>query len=139
MKVPAPQPKRISSASAKTKPSETPFASAPSTGTGKRSARVEASRNAPTPAIVVAEPGSPANSTVATAYAVRPTRETGATTASSLAGGCARPLIPAATLPGEVESPPGEIGEIRGQRQQRHHCQDRRHLRVPLEHLRSPP
>src|SRR5947209_4099684 len=129
----------MSAASAKTKPSETPFASAPSTGTGNHSARVEATRNAPTPATVVAEPGSRANATVATAYAVRPTRETGATTASNLAGGCARPLIRVATLPGEVERAPGEVGEISRDGEQSRRCQNRRHLCVPLEHLRSPP
>src|SRR6185437_8668514 len=112
MNVAGAQPKSTSAASAKTKPRETPFASAPSTGTGKRSASVEAMRNAPTPAIVVAEPGSRAKATVATAYAGMPTSETGATTASSLAGGCARRLIRVATLPGEVERAPGEIGEI---------------------------
>src|ERR1700745_928023 len=67
-----------------------------------------------------------------------PTRETGATTASSLAGGCARPLIRGATLPGEVERAPGEVGEIRRDREERHRGQNRRHLRVPLEHLTSP-
>ena len=56
MKVAGAQPKSTRAATAKTKPSETPFASAPSTGTGKRSASVEATRNAATPAIVVARP-----------------------------------------------------------------------------------
>src|SRR5512146_2417307 len=139
MNVAGAHPNSTRAATAKTKPSETPFASAPSTGTGKRSASVEATRNAPTPASVVPEPGARANATVATAYAVMPTRETGTTTASNLAGGCARPLIRGATLPGEVESPPGEVGEIRGDCEKRHRCQNRRHLGVPLEHLRSPP
>src|SRR3954453_12031763 len=93
MKVPAPQPKRISSATAKTNPSETPLASAPSTGTGKRSASVEATRKATTPTTVVVEPGSRAKTYVAAQNAATPTRETGATTASNLAGGSALPLI----------------------------------------------
>src|SRR3954447_25859869 len=135
MKVPAPQPKRISSATAKTNPSETPFASAPSTGTGKRSARVEATRKANTPRIVVADPGLLKKETVAARYAATPTRETGATTASSLAGGSARPLIVSGRLlPGEVDDRPGEIGEAAGERNEQRNDQDHHHLRVPLEH-----
>src|SRR4051812_36981587 len=117
MNVAGPQPKRISSATAKTKPSETPFASAPSTGTGKRSARVEASRNATTPSIVVVEPGLLKKENVAARYAATPTSETGATTASSLAGGSARPLIfELLALPGEVEEGPGEVADERRER-----------------------
>ena len=65
MKVAGAQPKSTSAATAKTKPSETPFASASSTGTGKRSASVEATRNAETPASVVHDPGSRKNVNVA--------------------------------------------------------------------------
>jgi hypothetical protein len=87
------QPKSTSAATVKTNPSETPFASAPSTGTGKRSARVDATRNATTPTTVVVDPGSRAKKNVAAQNAATPTRETGATTASNLAGGSALPLI----------------------------------------------
>src|SRR5437588_3161801 len=74
------QPKRTRAATVKTNPRETPFASAPSTGTGNRSARVDAIRNAATPATIVAEPGSRAKTTVAAMNAATPTMETGATT-----------------------------------------------------------
>src|SRR6187549_2065007 len=104
MKVAGAQPKSTSAATAKTKPSETPFASASSTGTGKRSASVEATRKALTPARVVHDPGLVKNVYVAARYAATPTTETGATTASSLAGGSARPLIErGGPLPGEVQ------------------------------------
>ena len=62
---------------------------------GRGSAR-RASRRRETPRRRRSSSRSPdrgRTTTVATAYAVMPTRETGATTASSLAGGCARPLI----------------------------------------------
>jgi hypothetical protein len=87
------QPKSTRPATAKTNPSETPFASAPSTGTGNRSARVAATRKAVTPPTVVHDPGSRKKVMVAARNAATPTRETGATTARSLAGGSARPLI----------------------------------------------
>src|SRR5437764_5917673 len=94
-----------SAATAKTNPSETPFASFPSTGTGNRSASVDARRNAATPAIRAVDPGCATNHTVAARYAATPTRETGATTARSLAGGSARPFIEGRRpLPGEVEA-----------------------------------
>src|SRR6478672_10576273 len=89
MKVAAPQPKITSAATAKTKPSERPFASASSTGTGNRSASVDATRNAAMPAILPVEPGSCRNENVAATYAATPTSETGATTASSRTGGSA--------------------------------------------------
>src|SRR4051794_39697763 len=129
------QPKSTSAATAKTKPSETPFASAPSTGTGKRSASVEATRNAVTPASVVHDPGSRKKVYVAARYAPIPTRETGATTARSLAGGSARPLIQeGAALPGEVEAQP-RFETVRGS--DGDECRDdeqSRDLRVPLKH-----
>src|SRR6478752_5451310 len=100
MNVAGAQPKSTSAATAKTKPSETPFASAPSTGTGNRSASVDATTNATTPATVVAEPGLCKKENVAARCAATPSRETGATTASSLAGGSARTLI-RSDLPGE--------------------------------------
>src|SRR6476469_2247656 len=104
MKVAGAQPKSTSPATAKTKPSETPFASAPSTGTGKRSVRIAATRNAPTPRMISGDRVSRANTNVAARYAATPTRETGATTASNLAGGSARPLIQrGGALPVEVQ------------------------------------
>src|SRR3954462_8231709 len=137
-KVAGAQPNRSRAATAKTKPSETPFASAPSTGTGNRSASVEASRNAPTPTTVVVEPGSPAKENVAATYAATPTRETGATTARSLAGGSTRPLINERVLPGEVGSRPGEVGKLAREDHKGRQNHDRRHLRVPLNHQNPP-
>src|SRR6478735_5238828 len=133
MKVAGAQPKSTRAATAKTKPSETPFASASSTGTGKRSASVEATRNAVTPASVVHDPGSRKNVIVAARYAATPTTETGATTASSLAGGSARPLIQrGGPLPGEVQPDAGAVR--RRDRQQRDEDEQSRDLRVPLKH-----
>src|SRR4051794_11451991 len=92
-------------ATANTNPSETPFASFPSTGTGKRSASVEARRNAAIPAPSAVEPGCVTNQKGAARYAAPPTTETGTTTARSLAGGSARPLIARKRpFPGEVEA-----------------------------------
>jgi hypothetical protein len=54
---------------------------------------VDATRKIPTPAITVVDPGSLRKENVAARYATTPTRETGATTASSLAGGSALPFI----------------------------------------------
>src|SRR6478735_12021988 len=133
MKVAGAQPKSTRAATAKTKPSETPFASASSTGTGKRSASVEATRNAVTPASVVHDPGSRKNVTVAAIYAETPTTETGATTASSLAGGSARPLIQrGGALPGEVQ--PDTDAVRRSDCNQRSDDKQGCDLRVPLKH-----
>jgi hypothetical protein len=54
---------------------------------------VDATRKIATPAITVVDPGSLRKENVAARYAATPTRETGATTASNLAGGSALPLI----------------------------------------------
>src|SRR3954447_25629131 len=98
-------PNSTSAATAKTKPRETPFASAPSTGTGNRSVSIDASRNATTPSTTVVDPGSRRKTIVATRYAPTPTNDTGATTASSFVGGSALTLIPTGRrLPGEVEA-----------------------------------
>jgi len=63
--VPAAQPKRTTPATPKTKPSETPRASFPSTGTGYRCATVDAASTPKMPASVVAPCGSPANANAA--------------------------------------------------------------------------
>src|SRR5471032_1644696 len=114
MKVAGAQPKRTSAATANTKPSDTPLASVPSTGTGRRSANVDAARNATTPATVAGRPGCNTNSIVAARYAAIPAIETGATTASSLAGGstradtsdglCYQVKLKACTAPSATES-----------------------------------
>src|SRR3954463_16799904 len=126
MKVAGAQPKSTRAATANTKPSETPFASAPSTGTGNRSASVEATRKAKTPTTVVSDPGSLTKENVAARYAATPTRETGPTTARSLAGGSARRIIPRGLLPGEVENP-GEVGEQAGDRDESRDDDEHRH------------
>src|SRR5437763_14206470 len=137
MNVAAPQPKITSAATAKTNPSESPFASAPSTGTGNRSARIEATRNAATPAIVPVEPGSRKNENVAARYAATPTSETGATTASSRDGGSA--LLIQMPLPGEVREFPGEVAEHDRERDEQGDQGKACDLRVPLKHERVPP
>src|SRR5260221_775471 len=130
------QPKSTSAATVKANPSETRFASAPSTGTGKRSARVDATRNASTPTTVVVEPGSRTKKNVAAQNAATPTRETGATTASNLAGGSALPLI--SLLPGEVREIPGEVAEQRRNHDKQGHKHEGCVLRGPLKHSRRP-
>src|SRR3954447_12603050 len=133
MKVAGAQPKSTRAATANTKPRETPFASAPSTGTGNRSASVDATRKAVTPASVVHDPGSRKNVIVAARYAATPIRETGATTARSLAGGSARPLMQrGGPLPGEVQPDAGAVRNREGD--QGSHDEQSSDLRIPLKH-----
>src|SRR6476661_6772334 len=140
MNVAGAQPNRTRAATAKTKPSETPFASAPSTGTGNRSVSIEASRNAPTPSTTVVEPGSRRKTKVAARYAPTPTSDTGATTARSFAGGSALELIRVGRrLPGEVEAAVAEGRDAEGRegehgRHDHRDQNDERDLRVPLKH-----
>jgi len=90
---PAAQPKSTIEATPKTKDSETPPVSIPSTGTGKRSARVEAVSSAAKPTRVVVLCGVTAKE-IAPAHATpRPAAQTGAMTARTRVGGRTRFFI----------------------------------------------
>jgi hypothetical protein len=86
---PAAQPKRTIEATPKTNESETPR-STPSTGTGKRSASVEAVSSAAMPRSVVVLCGTTANDAAAAQATPRPATQTGRRTARTRGGGRAR-------------------------------------------------
>src|SRR5215217_2080514 len=90
---PAAQPKRTIEATPNTNESETPPVSTPSTGTGKRSASVEARSSAARPSSVVVLCGVPAKDTTAAAVTPRPAAQTGTSTASSRGGGKTRRVM----------------------------------------------
>ena len=90
---PAAQPKRTIDATPKTNESETPPVSTPSTGTGNRSASVEALSNAASPSSVAALCGVIANETAAAHATPSPAAHTGTRTARSRGGGKARRVI----------------------------------------------
>src|SRR4029450_12210885 len=90
---PAAQPKRTIEATPKTNESETPPVSTPSTGTGKRSARVEARRSAARPSSVVVLCGVTAKDTTAAQVTPRPAAQTGRRTARSRGGGKTRRVM----------------------------------------------
>src|SRR5512133_1077260 len=90
---PAAQPKRTIEATPKTNESETPPVSTPSTGTGKRSARVEASRSAARPSSVAVLCGVTAKDTTAAQVTPRPAAQTGTSTARSRDGGKTRRVM----------------------------------------------
>src|SRR3954470_19978871 len=108
---PAAQPKSTIEATPKTNESETPPVSIPSTGTGKRSARVEALSSAASPTIVVVLCGVTANEAAAANATLKPARQTGAMTARTRVGGKTRCVI--TRLPVEV------VGELFGQATER--------------------
>src|SRR5262245_65568341 len=97
---PAAQPKRTIDATPKTNESDTPPVSTPSTGTGKRSARVEAASSAARPTSVVVLCGVTANEAAAAQATPRPATHTGRRTASNRGGGKARRGVQA--LPEQV-------------------------------------
>src|SRR5919197_4591219 len=99
---PAAQPKRTIEATPNTKESETPPVSTSSTGTGKRSARVEALRSAASPSSVVALCGVTANDPAAAHATPSPATQTGTRTARSRGGGRTRRVT--TRLPVEVVS-----------------------------------
>ena len=76
----------------KTKPSETPPVSIPSSGTGYRSASVEAPSRPAIPASVSASNGEAASETAVAVATRRPNSPTGRTTAASR-GGMAAPEL----------------------------------------------
>src|ERR1700745_1719803 len=97
---PAAQPKSTIEATPKTNESDTPPVSTPSTGTGKRSARVEAASSAARPMSVVVLCGGTANEAAAAHATPRPATHTGTRTASNRGGGKARRVMQA--LPVQV-------------------------------------
>src|SRR5689334_6984754 len=97
---PAAQPKRTIEATPKTNESDTPPASIPSTGTGKRSASVDAPSSAARPISVVVLCGVTAKDARAARVTARPAAQTGTITARSRVGGETREGM--APLPVEV-------------------------------------
>src|SRR5436305_10255933 len=110
---PAAQPKSTIEATPKTNESETPPVSIPSTGTGKRSARVEAASSARRPTSVVVLCGVTAKDTAPAHATPRPAAQTGTMTARTRAGGRTRCVM--ARLPVEVV---GELDAEAGERNQ---------------------
>ena len=105
---PACQPKSTIAATAKTKPSVTPPASTPSTGTGKRSARIMPAKS---PAIAARSParcGAAAKETDAATTVATPATQTGTTIARTRKG----------TVVGALTAPPMPVWAI-GQGQAR--------------------
>src|SRR5207248_11749370 len=120
----------------KTKASETPFASRSSTGTGKRSARSEAPRNAARPARTVTLCVAIPKERAAATTVASPATQTGMTTGKRLRRAAADSLI-ARPLPLE------EVGEIeRAERrrngEQRGHDQQKAKTWPPLQHSEPP-
>src|ERR1700745_1397938 len=90
---PAAQPKSTIEATPKTNESETPPVSIPSTGTGKRSARVEALSSAASPSRVAVWCGVTANEIAAAHATPTPAIQTGTMTARTRVGGRTRRVI----------------------------------------------
>src|SRR3954470_11605207 len=129
---PAAQPKRTIDATPKTKESETP-GSIPSTGTGKRSAKVDAARSATRPISVVVLCCESANETAPASVTARPARQTGATTARSRGGGSWWSTSP---LPVQIQyvAPTADDGD----REERKDSDEHEQAGSPLQH-RQPP
>src|SRR6476619_318850 len=132
---PAAQPNSTIDATPKTKESDTPPVSIPSTGTGKRSARVEAASSAARPTRVVVLCGVTANESTAAHATPKPAAQTGAMTARTRVGGRTRLVM--ARLPVQV------VGELFGQATERD--QDEREdgdegdeSWAPVQHLQPP-
>src|SRR5215217_4867528 len=113
---PAAQPKRTIEATPKTNESETPPVSTPSTGTGNRSAKVEALTSAAMPSSVAAWCGVVAKATAAAHVTPSPPMQTGARTTSSRGGGKTRRVM--SRLPVQVV---GELVAEAGERDE-HEC-----------------
>src|SRR5215813_8741656 len=134
---PAAQPKRTIEATPKTKDSETPPTSMPSTGTGKRSARVDAASRAAMPMTVVVLCGVTAKDAIAPTVTPRPATQTGTMTASSRVGGRTRCDMVPVPLPVEVV---GELDAETGKRDQneRQNCGQGHEPWLPVEHVNLP-
>src|SRR5690242_4187050 len=132
---PAAQPKRTIEATPKTNDSETPGGPTPSTGTGKRSARVEAVTRAANPRMVVVLCGVIANDAIAAHVTPRPGRQTGNTTANRRGGGRAGRLT--APLPVQVQPVLEACAEKRDE-QERDHGGKGNEARTPLQHFQPP-
>ena len=132
---PAAQPNRTIEATPKTNESDTPGGPTPSTGTGKRSARVEAVTNAASPRMVLVMCGVIANETIAAQVTPRPARQTGKTTASRRGGGKACCLT--APLPVQVQPVLEASAENRDEKQYDHGGKGNE-ARTPLQHLQPP-
>src|SRR5215831_12735126 len=132
---PAAQPNKTIEATPKTNDSETPGGPTPSTGTGKRSASVDAIMSAATPRMVVVLCGVIAKETIAAHVTARPARQTGMTTASRRGGGKARCLT--APLPVQVQ-PVLEACAEQCDQKQRDNGGKGNEARTPLQHLQPP-
>src|SRR5262245_10820529 len=135
---PAAQPKRTIEATPKTNDSETPPVSTPSTGTGNRSASVEARSSAARPSSVVVLCGVTAKDTTAAQVTPRPAAQTGRRTARSRGGGKTRRVM--SRLPVQVvglydlDAEAAERDEH--ERQNDSDCDE---SRLPVQHLKPPP
>src|SRR5215468_10813645 len=129
---PASQPNRTSVATTKTYSSETPPASAPSTGTGKRSANIAAISKAPIPMRSTSSCAPRAKKNAALARVKVPAAHTGTNTASSRGGRPGR-IVTALPLPAELAREVLEAAEECDGQECDHdqHCVE---LRSPLKH-----
>src|SRR5919197_3888659 len=126
---PAARPNSSTAEIPKTKASETPFASTPSSGTGNRSASREAASSAETPSSVVAECSLVANDAAAATVVANPAAQTGRTT------GKTRPVAASSAVTRLLPLENVEIRTADGDRD--HHGgnqQEQQPGAVPLEH-----
>src|SRR5919197_4855063 len=133
---PAAHPKRTIEATPKTNESETPGGPTPSTGTGKRSASIDAVTSAASPSSVVVLWGVTANDTIAAHVTTSPATQTGATTASKRGGGRARCLT--APLPVQVVPAQVVVRACEREQEQNEDHGERNEAWTPLQH-RQPP
>ena len=112
-----------------------PPASTPSTGTGKRSAKIEAARRAASPIRVVVLCCERANETAPASVTAMPAAQTGARTARSLGGGS---LCSTAPLPVQVKHEVLAVTADDGDHKKREDCDERKEALAPLQH-REPP
>src|SRR6266542_5544678 len=133
---PAAHPKRTIEATPKTKESETPGGPTPSTGTGKRSASIEALTSAVRPSSVVALCGEIANENTAAHVTPKPAAQTGPTTASRRGAGKAGSLT--VSLPVEVQQFLVAVGTCERDHEQHEDQSKNNEARTPLQHRRPP-
>src|SRR5215218_685335 len=133
---PAAQPKRTIEATPKTNESETPPVSTPSTGTGKRSASVEARSSAARPSSVVVLCGVTAKDTTAAEVTPRPAAHTGTSTARSRGGGKTRRVM--SRLPVQVVVDLDAEAAERDENE-RENGGDDNESRLPVQHVKPPP
>src|SRR5437588_5502715 len=135
---PAAQPKSITAATPNTNESETPAASRPSSGTGKRSARIIAAAKRHRPTAVSAPRCEPASEASAAAKAATPAAQTTATTAASRRG--CRLVVTEPSLPVQIEAVEGlqpAAADQDGNQELRRRGRDE--SRSPLRHPSLPP